>query len=103
MRAIFTQLSFLITTLIVIDLSAGSAPFYNALLWGLGVGCLIYLILLVGDYSVHKLLESSSTALKEARIGEDAPEVDMIENIFVTETPQVSETPDQSQADPLAA
>ncbi|MBT3449036.1 MAG: hypothetical protein HOC28_01550 [Bacteroidetes Order II. Incertae sedis bacterium] len=102
MRAIFTQLSFLVAVLTTVNLNSDGTTLVVALGWGVILGCMIYLILLVGDYSIHRLLDSSPFALLSARFDEERPEVDLIQDMFVTEEPLSGATA-HSDSESLAA
>ena len=103
MRAIFTQLSFLVAVLTAVDLNSDGTMLVVALGWGVVTGCMIYLILLVGDYSIHRLLESSPITLISARFDEEPSEAELIQDMFVTDEPLLSDSPISSDSEPMAA
>ena len=67
MRALFTQLSFFIGLLTAINLNAAQSSLLVAIILGLSVGCTIYIVLLLGDYAVHKWLEEKAPELTSVK------------------------------------
>ena len=57
MRALFTQLSLLVGLLAGLNFQADGASLIEATLLGLMAGCTAFIVLIVGDAVVHRLLE----------------------------------------------
>lgn len=77
MRALFTQLSLLVGLMTIFNTHSGGAPVAIAILWGLSAGCMIYLVLLLGDFTVHRLLEERSHELNSVRFVNGKPSVSL--------------------------
>ncbi len=102
MRAIFTQFSLLVAIMTIMNLSNESTSPAASITWGLAVGCLVYLILLLGDYSVHRLLEKSNET-PAFRFRDQPIELEMFDDVLTANEPSGSEFPVGSQSDQLAA
>lgn len=77
MRALFTQLSLLVGLMTIFSTHSSGAPVAIAILWGLSAGCLIYLVLLLGDFTVHRLLEERAHELSSVRFVNGEPTVSL--------------------------
>lgn len=86
MRALFTQLSFLVGLLTAINLSASQPGLPVAILLGVSAGCTIYIVLLLGDFVIHKWLEENASELTSVR--------------FIDETFEPVENPESSFEEP---
>ena len=71
MRALFTQLSFFIGLLTAINLNAAQPSLPVAIILGLSAGCTIYIVLLLGDYTVHRWLEEKAPELTSVQFIEE--------------------------------
>lgn len=103
MRAIFTQFSLLVAIMTILNLSNESTSLIASISWGLAVGCMVYLILLLGDYSVHRLLEKSTSESPTFSFRNQPVELGMFEDDLMGKQPQESEFPSGSRSDQLAA
>lgn len=75
MRALFTQLSFMVGLLMTLNLQA-EMPLAYALLFGFSTACAVYMTLLVGDAIVHRLLEDRTDRVSSVVFLETPPELD---------------------------
>lgn len=85
MRALFTQFSLLVAALTGTHLMTADTSTFPAILWGMSAGLIVYGVLLLGDWSVHRFLEDASTS---ARIADGAPYVEVDERDEIEETRQ---------------
>lgn len=67
-------------------MTAGTAT-APAILWGISAGLLVYGVLLLGDWSVHRFLEDAATS---ARIADGAPYVEVEERDAVEDNQQTA-------------
>lgn len=75
MRALFTQLSFMVGLLMTLNLQA-ELPLAQSLLVGFSTACAVYLTLLIGDTIVHRLLEDRTDRVSSVVFLETPPELD---------------------------
>ena len=61
MRALFTQLSVLIGLVTSIELYGRQPNLPVAILLGISAACTIYIVLLLGDFSIHRYFEDKSS------------------------------------------
>ena len=102
MRALFTQFSLLVGVLTTLNLNAESNAVLVSISWGLVVGGLVYLILLLGDYSIHRLLDSSANRLASVRFRNQPIELEMFDDLVTTDELS-SSTSKRSEKEQLAA
>jgi hypothetical protein len=57
MRALFTQFSGLIGLLTFLSQLMGQAPLEKTILMGVGTGLFVYMVLLIGDLVIQRILE----------------------------------------------
>ncbi|MBO6575786.1 MAG: hypothetical protein JJ896_12350 [Rhodothermales bacterium] len=62
MRALFSQFSGLIGILTFINQMLGGAPVEKAVLTGAGSGLAVYVVLLLGDVVIQRILEQAAAA-----------------------------------------
>ena len=60
MRALFTQLSLLIGLVTAIELYGRQPNLPIAVLLGISAACTMYIVLLLGDFSIHRYFEDKS-------------------------------------------
>jgi hypothetical protein len=60
MRALFTQLSFLIGLVTALELHARQPDLPIAILLGIAAACTIYTALLLGDHAIHRYFEDKA-------------------------------------------
>jgi len=60
MRALFTQLSVLVGLVATFELYARQPNLPIAILLGISAACTIYIVLLLGDYTVHRYFEDKT-------------------------------------------
>ncbi len=58
MRALFTQFSGLVGLLTFLNQLMGPAPLEKTIYIGLSTGLTVYLVLLLGDFAIHRILDS---------------------------------------------
>lgn len=75
MRALFTQLSFMVGLLMTLNLQT-ELPLAHALLFGFSTACAVYLTLLLGDSIVHRLLEDRTDRVSSVVFLETPPDLD---------------------------
>ena len=73
----FTQLSLLVGLMTIFNTHSSGAPVAIAIFWGLSAGCMIYLVLLLGDFTVHRLLEERNHELSSVRFVNGKPSVSL--------------------------
>jgi hypothetical protein len=64
MRALFTQFSGLVGLLTFLNQLMGPAPLEKTIYLGLSAGLTVYLVLLLGDLAIHRILESAASLQK---------------------------------------
>lgn len=87
MRALFTQFSLLVGALTGTHLMNADMATASAILWGISAGLIVYGVLLLGDWSVHRFLEDASTS---ARIVDGAPYVEVNERDAIEDAQQTA-------------
>lgn len=87
MRALFTQFSILVAALTAANLLTAGMTSVPAALWSLSAGMIVYGVLLLGDWSVHRFLEDAAHA---ARIVDGAPYVEVEERDGIEDTRQTA-------------
>jgi len=60
MRALFTQFSGLIGVLTFLNHLMSETPLDKTIIMGLGAGLSVYLVLLLGDLAIHRILEHTA-------------------------------------------
>lgn len=103
MRAIFTQFSFLLGVLVALNTNATQPSTLVSISWGLAVGCTVYLVLLLGDFSIHRLLESSKSGLVSATFKEAPVDLELFADGDSENTSQIVSNAASSSNDTLAA
>jgi hypothetical protein len=103
MRAIFTQFSLLVGILTMLNLNASTSTAMSSASWGIAVGCMVYLVLLLGDFSIHRLLDTPVNGLTSVRFREQPVEHDMFDDSWVMDDPSQSLESDASEKEQLAA
>ncbi len=79
MRSLFIQLSLLVAAIASVNLIQSGSPVFFAIAVGILAGCTLCFFLLLGDYSVHRYLETKRDALTSVTFTADAPELDWLE------------------------
>jgi len=72
MRALFTQFSGLVGLLTFLNQLMGPAPLEKTIYLGLSAGLTVYLVLLLGDLAIHRILESAASLQKCAEAQTEA-------------------------------
>lgn len=62
MRALFTQLSFLIGLVTAFELYGQQPNLPIAALLGLSAACTFYIVMLLGDHAIHRYIEDTSSS-----------------------------------------
>ncbi|MFT4603403.1 MAG: hypothetical protein ACI9W4_000117 [Rhodothermales bacterium] len=73
MRALFSQFSGLIGILTFVNQMLSSAPVEKAVLTGAGAGLAVYVVLLLGDVVIQRLLEQAA-ATQNSNSSQQAPQ-----------------------------
>ncbi len=90
MRALFTQFSGLVGLLTFLNQLMGPAPLEKTIYLGLSAGLTVYLVLLLGDLAIHRILQSAASLQKSAEVG--------VESAAVPATAETSGKPERSRA-----
>jgi hypothetical protein len=72
MRVLFTQLSLLVGLTSAANAYGSDPGLTTAILYGISAGCGAYLLLLLGDYTIHKFLEERSPDLTSVSFIEES-------------------------------
>ncbi len=75
MRALFTQFSGLVGLLTFLNQLMGPAPLEKTIYLGLSAGLTVYLVLLLGDLAIHRILQSAASLQKSAEVGVESAAV----------------------------
>ena len=78
MRALFTQLSLLVGFITVFNMNAANYSLVLAIATGLLVAYSIYAVLLLGDITIHRVLEEKVGTLTSVRFIDDAFDSDWL-------------------------
>jgi hypothetical protein len=68
MRALYTQFSFLVGFLAVFEFMSLQVTSLVAVALGTATACTVYLVLLLGDFTIHRFLEEKASAPSSIRI-----------------------------------
>ena len=68
MRALFTQFSFLVGFLAVFEFMSRQAGTLAAVAMGAATACTVYIVLLVGDFTIHCFLEEKNSSPSSIRM-----------------------------------
>ncbi len=95
MRALFTQLSVLIGLLTAIELYGRQPNLPVAVLLGISAACTMYIVLLLGDFSIHRYFEDKSRTVASLTYLDTAYDPESTDSIGDREkTPVPFEEPD---------
>jgi len=83
MRSLFIQLSLLAGAITSVNLIEAGDPFFFAVLAGVLLGCSVCFLLLLGDFTVHRVLEDKVGSLTSVTFIEETPELDWLEESIV--------------------
>jgi len=103
MRSLFTQFSLLLGVLVALNMNAEATPLFASISWGLITGGMVYLMLLLGDFSIHRLLDSSANKLTSVQFRQQPIELEMFEDLTTTNQPSTSVSSSRSEKEQLAA
>ena len=79
MRSLFFQLSLLVGTITTMNLNEGDYSLTMAVLIGLLVGSSICFMLMLGDFTINRVLEDRAGSLTSVRFFEEAGDSDWLE------------------------
>ncbi len=86
MRALFTQLSLLVGFITAFNMNAANYSLMLVIATGLLVACSIYAVLLLGDITIHRVLEEKVGTLTSVRFIDDAFDSDWLDEPTTSET-----------------
>ncbi len=75
MRALFTQFSLMIGFLTFFELQTSPSGVMVSVVAGLATACSVYIVLLLGDFTIHKFLDEKATAIGSIRLLETTDSV----------------------------
>lgn len=103
MRTIITQVSILVAILTALNLNGGDFSFLTSSMWGIASGLLVCLVLLLGDFSIHRLLDNKSGLLTSARFRGDIEVTDWMEELYPETNPTSHAVAEQLEKEAIAA
>jgi hypothetical protein len=74
MRALFSQFSALVGILTFVNQMLSAAQIEKALLTGVGSGLAVYVVLLLGDVAIQRVVEHAAAAEETVQAGAQAPQ-----------------------------
>jgi len=87
----------------MMNLNAETSSAMSSASWGIAAACLVYLLLLLGDFSIHRLLDAPANGLTSVQFRNRTSENEMFDDSLMVDLPSASSAPVDSEKEQLAA